>query len=240
MFSCRVHRELQKDIHKDKLLLNKTSIKLNKYAKNENIIVSEYSLGEYIKQKPNRKFILNRWMPYSGIYLRAKDLYVKPQFEARINKSKTKVNAKFDKKIIAAGEDSLKAYKIRTKETKKIKTLDDKLKLGNSVMQSINQELVWVNDTLTENSLNQIELFLESNGFFHANVEIEKKYKRDKRAQNIKYVISENRPHEVVNINYDIQDPNILKILKESINKSELKTGENYSVQKISNERERI
>ncbi len=240
LISCRLQRELYSVENKDKLLLNKYSVKLEKNNAKENLNVSEYSLGEYVKQKPNRKFILSRWMPYTSIYLRAQDHFKKPNHEIKIKNKLNKLEKKFEKKIDKAVNNSEKIQNLNTKKTKKTQTLNDKMTVGNAVMQSLNQAPVWVNDSLTNLSIKQLRLFLESNGFFHPEIKCSKKSRRNKRAENIIYEVKENKPHTIKNINYDISDTTILQLLTLHAKESFLKIKDNYSVNNISQERERI
>lgn len=238
--SCRLHKEINKEENKDKILLNKSSIKLEINNINNDPNLSEYTLGEYIKQKPNRKFLLSRWMPYTGVYLRAEDRFKTDIYKDKIKKKSEKSILKFDHKIAKAGADSLKVQKHQSKKTKKITALNDKLTKGNKVMQSINQAPAWINDTLTNLSISQLSLYMESIGYFNSKVELTTESKRRKRAQNLDYIVTPNKAHTLTRIELKIPDDNIKEILEQNKKESFLKKGDNFNINNISSERDRI
>ncbi len=142
----------------------------------------------------------------------------------------------------------LKGY-IRQKPNKKF--LGVRLKLGfynlsnlekekgfSKWLRKIGEPPVIFDESQDAKSSQQLETFLEQNGYFHAEIDDTLWYV--KRKAFVEYRITTNKPHKFRNIMYQVDDP-VLKpiILSDSLG-SKLKTGENYNVEAIDLERARL
>lgn len=235
--SCRLHRELHKDSNKDKHLLTRSKLDFEKNNKESDPNVNTYVIEDYIKQHPNRSFIINRWKPYTGIYLRSKDRFDSDRYKKNKLEAIAKTNKRFENKKIKNPKDS---SKIEIKRIKKISKLTNELEIGTSLMQSINEPPAWFSDSLASLSYQQISLLMESHGYFEAQVDTITKLKRKNRVKNITYKVTANRPHKITSIKYDVTDDNIRALLKSNEDQSFLQENDNYRVNNISNERDRI
>lgn len=202
--------------------------------------VSALALGEYIKQKGNREFLINRWKPYTGLYLRSKTRFESRKYQQKIKSRKEKTLAKLDQKIERAQADSLKVQKLERRRTRKKIEFEAKQQQGTRLMRSINEPPMWLNDSLTNSSREQLALYLHSKGFFNSTIDTLLKSKRRGRAMKIEYRVTENRPHLFQEIKYVITDQTIQSILDQKKTNSKLKKGENYSVITLTDEREAI
>lgn len=91
---------------------------------------------------------------------------------------------------------------------------------------------------LTDKSTRQLELYLKNKGYFHAKVSDTTVYKN--RKAYVTYFIDEGRPYTIRNINYLITDSTLAKEIAENLYLSNLKVNENFDVDKLDKERERI
>lgn len=239
LYSCRLHKELRRN--KDKVLLNSISVKTEKYKQGENLYhPSTYLIEDYIKQKPNRRFLLNRWKPYTGLYLRSRDNFHTKRYKKRIVRKKIKAEKKYIRKKEKFKDNTYKLEQVENKRTKKLNELAKNDTLGTPLMLSLKEAPVWIDDSLTKSSIDQISLLMESKGYFNSEVSTIIKNKRLKKAQKITYKIKENRPHLIDKVNFSIKDSTIRKIIAQSNAGKTLKKGENYNVSQLSSERERI
>lgn len=238
--SCRLSRELQKPENKDKILLSDATVKLVKYPKKDIDHVSSFTLNEYIKQKGNREFLFNRAKPYTGLYLRAETRFESDKYQQKVKARRQKTLTKLNDKIKSAGADSTKILKLERRKTRKKIEYDAKLNQGTRLMRSINEPPMWVNDSLTKISIEQLDLFMHSKGFFNCTIDTLVKSKRRGRAITIEYRVTENRPHLFQDIKYIINDSTIQSILDQKRVNNRLKKGENYSVITLTDEREAI
>ena len=183
---------------------------------------------------------MNRWKPYTGLYLRSKDNFSTDRYKKKIQRKKNRVRAKYNRKLEKHAGKELRLKKINKKLTKKLSVLGTRDTLGTSLMLSLNEPPVWLDDSLTSLSVKQISLLLESKGYFNSRIETITKYQRRGRVANVTYKITENEPHLLNHINFDIKDTTIRNIIAKSSIKTHLQKKENYNVQTISEERERI
>jgi hypothetical protein len=91
---------------------------------------------------------------------------------------------------------------------------------------------------MTQNTVNQFQLFMHSKGYFNADVEYSETIRN--RKANIIYTITGNTPYHIRNKSYDIPDPFIRGlIIGDSVN-SLIKVGSRYDADDLQNERNRI
>lgn len=93
---------------------------------------------------------------------------------------------------------------------------------------------------LTERSQKQISLLLENKGYFENKVEseIEENEKGDK--VDVTYLVKPGPAYKIGDIMYDIDDENMMKIIRRKMDLSKIKTGDNFDIDKIRSERTRI
>lgn len=115
------------------------------------------------------------------------------------------IKQKANKRILVIGRFHLGAYNISTMgKTRKWKTW-----LGNTV----GEPPVILDSALNERSEQQIKLYLQKKGYFHASVKNTITYKKGSRAR-VDFDIHCNKPYRIRNIQYEVSDPGLDTLIK--------------------------
>ncbi len=103
---------------------------------------------------------------------------------------------------------------------------------------TIAAEPILLDTILTESSVRQLKYYLESHGYFNSKVEYVTKYK--KWGARTDYLVNTKTPYTVRNINYLIPDATLKAFVYADKNNCKIVSGENYNVDKMDGERDRI
>ncbi|WP_299757092.1 BamA/TamA family outer membrane protein [uncultured Pontibacter sp.] len=194
--------------------------------------VEPTAIQSLYQQQPNRMVLGST--PYLALYNFGKKFYDPQNIQQRIAKQESRM----DRKIAEAGTDTLKINKLRDKFSNRIDRLKDKLQEGNFVMQLGEPPAIY--DSLRmQDTMDQIDIYLNSKGYFNHNIDYTKQVKKDKLVY-IDINIEENRPYNYAELSYDIKDPRILRIVKATENRSLLQLGERYDEDQLTKERDRL
>jgi outer membrane protein insertion porin family len=216
----------------DEKLLFKQKIKGN-----ENI--SSDRLENLYNQKANSRILLLPISPYVALYETGLQYYDEDEIKAE----KEVVQEKLERKIKEAREAEKfnKSTRLERKLNKKNDKYSTLLEDGNLFMRW-GEPLAIFDSSSTEQTKNQIQLFLESKGFFDAEVEYGVKYKgiKNKRAV-ITYHIAEKESYIIDTVYYDTGgDKVMMSVLVGGRRNSLVKSGDKYDQSKLTEERERI
>jgi outer membrane protein insertion porin family len=214
-----------KYLGKDEYLLYKSKIKGN-----ENIPREEYEALQ--RQEPNRKIF---GVPvYVWIYYKADTKRISNKIES--------IKYSFNEKI-KKQESEKRIARLTERKERKIGRLNKKLAKGGSVfsraLRPAGEKPEIFQEALAKQTVQQIELYTRSKGYFNSSASYAIDTLKKKRIQ-VTYSVIENAPHKFSEINYQIEDTSILKLVEGSRSESLIKVGDNYDVQSISRERERI
>ena len=115
-------------------------------------------------------------------------------------------------------------------------------KFNNWLKNSLGSEPVILDTSLTDNSVKQLRMYLDNKGYFNSEVrrEIVFNYKHRKKQALVKYFIKTAAPYKIRNISYSIGDPNVKAYVYSDKGRTLLRSGEQYDVDKLSAERDRI
>lgn len=189
-------------------------------------------LSDLYVKKANRKFLglpINSlvWMHHEG-----EKRYNQQSF---IDK-KTKVEAKYDKKI-SETKSSKKISALQYRRQRKVEALNGKIENGNLFMQW--GEPATVFDTASVIATrDKISDYLFTKGYFQNKIDY--KTTEYKKRVGITYEINPGRPYFYDTIFYRVPDTLVLALVKGSQSSSLVKKGEIYDQDKLNRERERI
>ncbi|MBW6478562.1 MAG: BamA/TamA family outer membrane protein [Bacteroidales bacterium] len=108
----------------------------------------------------------------------------------------------------------------------------------NWMKNTIGEPPVIYDPILTQNTTRQFELYLNSKGYFNAEVSFEENLKRQRAL--ITYSIKGNKPYTVRNLSYNVRDPYIREfILADTLN-TLIQPGERYDADVLQRERNRL
>lgn len=218
-----------KYLPEDRLLLSEQKIVGNE-------IVSTSELDDFYRQEPNLEFPLIPWAPYVSIYYLGRKFYDKD----KIRQKRDEQVEELDNEIAEAVEEGRdnRAERLRKKKKEKIEKKNKVLEEGNLLMQ-IGEPIVIYDSALTVQTAEQMELYLESKGFFHGEVGFELEVKDENKAV-VTYLIEENLPWTIDTLYLTVANNQIREILEEYQEDSYLDTTQLYDQYELSLERNRI
>ncbi|GHA59147.1 Outer membrane protein assembly factor BamA [Pontibacter akesuensis] len=184
------------------------------------------------QQEPNRMVFGST--PYLALYNFGKKFYDPLKIQAKIEKQQ----AKAKRRIAEAGADSLKIQRLRERYNNRIESLREKKKNGNFVMQLGEPPAIY-DSTQMERTMDQIDIFLNSKGYFNHRTSYNKTVKNDKLVY-IDINIEEKAPYLYSELNLNIEDERIRRIVESTRERSELQLGEKYDEEELTKERDRL
>ena len=214
-------------LQKDEYLIYNQKIKGNEETSKE-------KLTEFYKQKKNRRIPLLNLSPWVYFYqwgMKSYDI-------DKLNEKKELTSAKYDEKIALYNtEKPKKAGKLTEKKTKKLDKIDRTINEGNFFMR-LGEPLAIYDDILAEATVEQINTYLNTQGFFDAETKLAMRV--EKKLVFISYLINEGKPHIIDSIIYNTGDENIDSLIYAAAEESLIKTGERYNQENLTDERARI
>ena len=219
----------------DKSFVVKQRIKGNKS-------VSTYDLKLHVKQTENTYVITKSATPQIHAYYigkREKYLLFKPFNKSKIEKGITDLEKEFIKRLNNQKDNPQRYIKLEEKRDKRIKKRKTKLTKGTWLSNTIGEAPCFLDSNEVEYSRKQLELYLNTKGFFEA--EVKTTISTKKRRSIITYLVEENQGHIMTNIDIKIQDDNLKELLISDFKENTLLlSGNNFDVGKITAERDRI
>lgn len=192
--------------------------------------VSQTDIEAVYQQQPNRTFLGST--PYLAIYNFGKKFYSPARIDELIEELRTKRASK-----IAEAGDSTKSRRIQDRFDRRIARQRDRKEEGNLLMQ-IGEPPAIYDSLLMERTMDQVEIYMNTKGFFNHELSYEKQEKGKKVY--ITLNIEENEPYRYSEFSYTIPDDSLLKVVKRYEDRSLLKVGDVYDEQLISDERDRL
>ncbi|MCB2377082.1 BamA/TamA family outer membrane protein [Hymenobacter sp. BT635] len=198
------------------------------------------------QQKPNSRFPL----PKLTIYQLGNRFYNKERLQAKLQRIRTE----FDERTQAARPDSVKVGKLLVRREKRTRRLQLALDKGNAIMR-LGEPPVIYDSTLTATTVEQIGTFLKSEGFFRSKVSatdtvVDRRFslahlfaKPDtvhNRRVTVTYRITENQPFHYTQLDYDIADSAVARVVLAGQPASLLRMNERYNENVIGQERSRL
>ncbi|GAB3531903.1 BamA/TamA family outer membrane protein [Pontibacter brevis] len=194
--------------------------------------VEPTAIQSLYQQQPNRMVLGST--PYLALYNFGKKFYDPQQIQERIEKQQ----AKKRQRIEEAGTDSAKIQRLRLKYDSRIDRLQEKKEEGNFLMQLGEPPSIY-DSTLMEKTMDQIDIYLNSKGYFNHRSGYEKEVRRDKLVY-ITINIEENAPYRYTEFTYGIPDADIRQLVEATSNRSLLQLGDKYDEDVLAAERDRL
>lgn len=222
--SCNINKHL---------IENEYLVEKNTVSKNGTSL-DKSGIEAFIRQKPNRKilklFRFNLWL-YNQVN-QQKMLAYKEKRNLRydkINEKRLAKNAAKNEKRVAKGKTA-KLPKLKNKE---------KPTFRESILEA-GEAPVILDPSLTKITVNQIQQYVFSNGYFDSKVQdsvvLDKKHKRAK----VYYNISKSTPYTIQSITYKIEDPLLEPFIYNDTTASLIKRGAVFNESILQKERGRI
>ncbi|MEQ9167683.1 MAG: hypothetical protein RLO12_15600, partial [Fulvivirga sp.] len=151
-----------KYLKEDEKLLYKQNVKVSKN-------IDKDELNQLYAQEPNRQFPILPFAPYVWLYYWGQKSYDIEKYEQK----KVEITNKFDKKI-AEADKKKKENRLERKKKNKLDKVNKTITEGNWRMR-IGEPLAIYDSSLTKNTKDRFDLYLDSKGYFNAKVDYENK-----------------------------------------------------------------
>ncbi len=193
--------------------------------------VDPAAIASLYQQQPNRTIFGTA--PYLALYYFGKKFYSPERLDKRIAKQE----AKQEEKLQKAGADTVRIRKVENKYDARIARLEKRKEEGNFFMR-IGEPPAIYDSTLMEATIDQIDIFMNSRGYFDHKSGYEKEVDGKKVYVTIR--IEENKPYRYTLLDYNIPDSTVLAIVQATSTRSLLHVGDIYDEQVLSDERDRL
>lgn len=219
----------------DKTFVVKQKVKGNK-------AVSSYDLLLHAKQQENTYVVIKSATPQLHAYYigkRERFLIFKPANQDKVEKGIKKVENRYNRRLKRHEDKPKKVKKLKAKRDRILKRRKDKIVNGTWLSNTIGEKPAFYDSATVEFSRKQLELYLNTKGFFEASVTYTVSTKNKRTL--ITYNVTENQPHLMSEVAIKIQDEKLKPLLEDDFKQhSLLKVGNNFDVEKITAERDRI
>lgn len=217
-----------KHLQENQLLLVEQNIEGNK-------TISDSELESFYRQEPNLQFPLIPWAPYVSLYYLGENFYDKDE----VRRKRDEQAEKYDRRIAEAEEkgNESRAQRLREKKRDKIEKKNKVLEEGNLLMRT-GEPIAVFDSTLTVQTVDQMENYLHSKGFFHGEVDYNIETS-DEKAQ-VTYLIEENKPFVIDTAYLTVANNNIRGIIQNNQEDSYIDTTQRYDQANLSSERTRL
>ncbi|MBC6605860.1 BamA/TamA family outer membrane protein [Hymenobacter sp. BT188] len=187
------------------------------------------SLEALYQQEPNSRFPL----PKLAIYQLGSTFYNREKVQKRLEDERLD----YRKRIQAARPDSVKVGKLLVKRDQHLRRHQLALDKGNAVMR-LGEAPVVYDSTLTQQTVEQLSIYLKSQGFFRSRVTATDTV--HKRMVTVTYHITENTPFTYAKLEYIIPDSGVARVVRANQKASLLQLGQRYNETLIGQERARL
>lgn len=194
--------------------------------------INKEELNKQLDQIKNRRLLGLPIFYHSAIY----NYGLKHFDSTKYQHKKAKIETKYDRKIEKHAGKTFKINSLKSKQNKKITKQANALEEGNLFMRW-GEPLIYFDSIAAQKSVNNIDKYLISKGWFNGTSNYQIKYFR-KRAY-ATYSLTPQTPYKIDTIYYDIIDERIDSLLLERTNKLLVK-GEQYDQMVLVNERNSI
>lgn len=181
------------------------------------------------QQRPNSRFPL----PKLAIYQLGSRFYNRDNVQQRLEEERLE----YRQRIQAARPDSVKVGKLLVKRDQHLRRHQLALDKGNAIMR-LGEAPVLYDSALTEQTVEQMSIFLKSQGFFRSRVVASDTVR--KRMVTVTYRITENTPFTYAELDYAIPDSGVARVVRANQKASLLRVGDRYDEGVIGQERNRL
>ena len=200
-----------------------------------NRAVSSEALESLIPQKPNRRILGLPITPPLWFYQLGLRRYNRT---AALRELQDKTNEFEQQSQQLAGQpEALRA--LNRRYSRQLKRLRQKAEEGNWLMRSLGEPPSYFAEADAKANTAKMQRYLSDKGFFNGQTSYSLDTLR-RRQIRVNYLIKENAGFYLRNITYQIADPRVDSIVRQSFDKSQLRVGDRFDFDNMSGERLRI
>jgi len=190
-------------------------------------------LKNQLVQRPNSRLWFLPISFNTYIYYQGLKNYDSLKYELK----KNKINEKYELKLADEQLKEKKKVRYLKRNRKKVSKQNKKLDEGTLFMQW-GEEIVVFDSSKVEKSRQNMEVYLVSNGWFHATTKYNVVF--EKRLARVTYLADQGARYFVDSLFYDIPDTAVLNVVQAHKLESHIKAGQPYSQDKLKAERARL
>ncbi|MGF7214542.1 outer membrane protein assembly factor BamA [Spirosoma lacussanchae] len=196
-------------------------------------------LESLIPQKPNRRILGLPVTPPLWLYQLGQRRYNR---EAAVQAFQAKTNEfeQQSQQINSAGtESSAELRRLNRRYDRQLKRLRVRAEEGNWLMRNLGEPPSYFAEADAQTNTTKMQEYLKNKGFFNASAA----YRLDtlrRRQIRVRYSVTENEPFYLRTITYEIADPRVDSLVRQSLSASPLQTGTRFDFDNLSAERVRI
>lgn len=200
-----------------------------------NETISSEALESLIPQKPNRRILGLPITPPLWFYELGLRHYDRQQAVAELE---AKTN-EFEQESQRLANQPKALKKLNRRYGRILKHLRLKAEEGNWLMRSLGEPPAYFTELEAKANAAKMQKYLVDKGFFNAQTAYSLDTLR-RRQIRVNYLIQENEGFYLRNITYQIADPRVDSLVRQSFEQSRLKTGERFDFENMAGERVRI
>ncbi|MFD2573154.1 BamA/TamA family outer membrane protein [Spirosoma soli] len=217
-----------KQLRNNEYILTSQTIRGNRAITNE-------ELESLIPQKPNRRILGLPITPPLWFYQLGQRRYNR---EAALRDLEAKTN-EFEQQSQQLANQPRALKKLNRQYRRRLNRLRQRAEEGNWVMRNLGEPPSYFSENDARSNAGKMQKYLADKGFFNATTA----YKLDtlrRRQIRVTYLISEKIEFYVRNVVYEIADPRVDSIVRQSLNSSLIKSSDRFDFDKLSAEKVRI
>ncbi|MCX6217480.1 MAG: BamA/TamA family outer membrane protein [Spirosoma sp.] len=200
-----------------------------------NKTIPDEDLISLVPQKPNRRLLGLPITTQLWLYQWGARRYNR---EAAIRELQAKTN-EFEQQSQLIADQPRELKKLNRRYGRQLKRLRQKAEEGNWVMRNLGEPPSYFSDKDAQANAVKMQKYLSDKGFFNAKTGYELDTLRRSQVR-VNYLINENAGFYLRNIVYEIADPRVDSIVRQSFDKSLLHTGDRFDFSNMSGEKVRI
>jgi len=197
-------------------------------------VISDTDLDDLIPQRPNSRFLSLPIFPKVGLYQFGQLFYKKEEKQRKV----IEVTQNYQKESRLHENNVRQLEKIQRRYAKRLARAQKRVDEGNFWMRVLGEAPVYYVQSDVVKNAEKMQKYLYNNGFFQntVNFKTDTTFKRIR----VKYLIQENRPAVLDQINYQVKNSLIDSLLKGSKKDAVLITKKRYDGDTFEEERVRI
>ena len=209
----------------DEKLLYKQKITGNDRVKRD-------ELNKFFQQKPNRH-LMGMWAMYLWLHETGKKSFEPEKYSLKIEK----INLKYNEKYSKVEGNVKKENRVEKKRSKKIRKVEKTIREGNLLMRW-GEPIVLLDTQKISKSASQIQLYLNSKGYFRSATNYDIAYHNKK--VRVTYTINEGLPYIIDSLILKADNTALHALINAFEDQSLLRKGDRYDQIKLSDENTRI
>ncbi|GAB3031547.1 BamA/TamA family outer membrane protein [Spirosoma pulveris] len=200
-----------------------------------NKAIPDEDLISLVPQKPNRRLLGLPITTQLWLYQWGARRYNR---EEAIRELQAKTN-EFEQQSQLIADQPRELKKLNRQYGRQLKRLRQKAEEGNWVMRNLGEPPSYFSEKDAQANAVKMQKYLADKGFFNAKTGYELDTLRRSQIR-VNYLINENAAFYLRNIVYEIADPRVDSIVRQSFDKSRLHTGDRFDFDNMSGEKVRI